>query len=345
MGLILFDDQQYTRTQYESEADLERTVVQLQHQLFGPNRFYLDIKRRIGGAGTTRNIPDGYVIDLAGPKPRLFVVENELAAHDPLRHIAVQILQFSLSFESEPLGVKRVLMAALGENEDAKSACERYVKGQGYRGIDHLLEYLVFDSPFSALVIIDEVPDNLENILSKKFRFGVEVLELIRFQNHEGERAYQFEPFLADLAEDVQVGSSQAAVASVVDTSEFDTVVVPAREDGFQQVFLGENRWYSVRLHGTMRPQIKYIAAYQVAPVSAITHVAPVKSIEPWKDTNKFVLNFSEPAAAIGPIPLVKGGRAKALQNLRYTSYARLKTAKTLDDLWGERAHTEVSGA
>jgi hypothetical protein len=35
--------------------------------------------------------PDGYLIDPSGQVPRLYVVENELAAHDPLRHIAVQI--------------------------------------------------------------------------------------------------------------------------------------------------------------------------------------------------------------------------------------------------------------
>jgi hypothetical protein len=57
-------------------------------------------------------------------------------------------------------------------------------------------------------------------------------------------------------------------------------------------VFLGEDRWYAVRIHGSMRPQIKFAAAYQVAPVSAITHIAPVRSIEPWKDTGKVVLTF-----------------------------------------------------
>lgn len=124
------------------------------------------------------------------------------------------------------------------------------------------------------------------------------------------------------------------AGATRLDASEVDTVVVPAREEGFQETFLRENRWYAIRIHGTMRPQIKYIAAYQVAPVSAITHIAPVKSIEPWKDTGKFVLNFAEPAREIGPIELVKGGRIKPLYNLRYTTRARLEAAKTLEDIW-----------
>ncbi len=83
-----------------------------------------------------------------------------------------------------------------------------------------------------------------------------------------------------------------------------------------------------------MRPQIKHIAAYRVAPTSAITHIAPVRSIEPWKDSDKFVLNFAEPAKEIGPIPLVRNSRVKALYNLRYTTREALEKAKTLDDVW-----------
>jgi hypothetical protein len=109
---------------------------------------------------------------------------------------------------------------------------------------------------------------------------------------------------------------------------------VPAWDEGFRNVFVGENRWYAVRIHGAMRPRIKYIAVYQVAPVSAITHIAPVRSIEPWKDTNKVVVNFAEPAEPIGPISFVRRGHVKTFQNLRYTTYDRLRAAKTLDDIW-----------
>jgi len=337
MSTFLIDQSEYRRTSYENEAELERAIVHVQEQLFGANRFYLDIKRKIGVRGGTRNIPDGYVIDLVGPKPRLYVVENELAAHDPLRHIAVQILEFSLSFESEPLAVKRILLEALSENPTARTACECYADQHSFRGLDHLLEYLVFDSPFSALVVIDEMPENLQNVLSEKFKFGVEVLELAPFESASGKRAYHFEPFLADVTADVGVVTTEPArSANTLDPSELDTVVVPAREDGFQETFRGEHRWYAVRIHGSMRPQIKYVAVYQVAPVSAITHIAPVKSIEPWKETDKVVLNFAEPAQPIGPIQLLRGGKVKPLYNLRYTTYSRLANAKTLDDLWGD---------
>jgi hypothetical protein len=116
--------------------------------------------------------------------------------------------------------------------------------------------------------------------------------------------------------------------------AEVDTVVVPAREDGFKEVFLGENRWYEIRIHHNLIPRIKYIAVYQVAPVSAITHWAPVKNIEPWQDSGKFVVNFAEPAKEISSIPLVPKSRIKALQNIRYTSFNRLQKAKTLDEVF-----------
>jgi hypothetical protein len=54
---------------------------------------------------------------------------------------------------------------------------------------------------------------------------------------------------------------------------ELDTIVVPAQREGFERVFLGENAWWAVRISGGMIAKIKYVAAYQSQPVSAITHV------------------------------------------------------------------------
>jgi hypothetical protein len=315
----------YRRSGYKNEADLESVILQVQSTLFGANRVYLDVKKRIGAKGGVANIPDGYLIDLNASKPRLYVVENELAAHDPLRHIAVQILQFSLSFESEPRSVKTILFDALQDQPDARRQCEEYAAKHHFRNLDHLLESLVFETPFSALVIIDEVPDDLQNVLLRKFKFGVDVLELARYESKEGERLYHFKPFLGDVpVEDMKVLPLQ----------DMDTVVVPAREGGFKETFLGENRWYAIRMDGTMIPQIKYIAVYRVSPISAITHRGPVGSIQPWKDSGKLVVNLAEPAHEIGPISLVKTGRVRAPQSLRYTNHKRLEIARTLDDVW-----------
>jgi len=345
MPLIWTDHARYRLVEYENEADLEAAIIQVQSSLFGQDRYYLDIKRKIGAKGSIQNIPDGYLLDLSGAKPRLYVVENELAAHDPLRHIAVQILQFSLSFEAEPLIVKKVLLQALDSNPDAKHACEIYVKARGFRNVDHLLEYLVFESPFSALVVIDSIPDNLETVLSEKFRFGVEVLELARYEDSTRARVYHFAPFLEDVLGESSASSTNQFATSSVTPDEIDTIVVPARKDGFQETFIGENCWYAVRIHGTVRPQIKYIAAYQIAPISAITHFAPVQAIEPYRDTSKYVLYFAEPAKPIGPLPLVKNGVVRAPQAPRYTTYTRLLKAKTMDDVFAAIPSNSIAAA
>jgi hypothetical protein len=115
-------------------------------------------------------------------------------------------------------------------------------------------------------------------------------------------------------------------------TDELDTIIVPAQKEGFEEVFLGQNAWWAIRIAGGMLPKIKYIAAYQTQPVSAVTHFAPVDHIEPYGEGGKYKLVFSEPAQPIGPIPY---GNAPSgtMQGPRYTSLKRLRAAKTVADL------------
>src|SRR5699024_3871051 len=99
---------------YEKEAELEDAVINVKDELFGKKRIYLDEKRKIGKKGKTNNLPDGYLIDLSNDRePKIFVVENDLASHQHLKHIAVQILEFSLSFESSKVKVKNVIKEML----------------------------------------------------------------------------------------------------------------------------------------------------------------------------------------------------------------------------------------
>jgi hypothetical protein len=116
---------------------------------------------------------------------------------------------------------------------------------------------------------------------------------------------------------------------------EIDTIIVPAQKEGFDKVFLGENSWYAIRIGGGMLSKIKYIAAYQTQPVSAVTHVAPVNRIEPYGDSGKYKVIFSEPAKKIGPIPFADAPQG-AMQGPRYTTYETLQNAKTVTDLMGK---------
>jgi hypothetical protein len=328
---------EYLPDPFEYEAQLESAIAEVAPALFGPNRIYLNVKKLIGTKGKTKNIPDGYLIDLASKKdPRLFVVENELGIHDPLNHVAVQILEFSLSFDSSPFKLKAILKETLKADKSALALCESYATNNGFENVDYLLERLIRkDNAFNALVIIDKLDDELETLLLSRFKFPVEILTLRRFRTREGETAYEFDPFLADLAGPaLETESHAAAGATEADPAELDTVVVPALDDGFKETFIAENRWWAIRIHSSMVSRIKYIAAYRTAPISAITHVAMVKDIQRWKDTSKYVLNFTEPAKEIGPIKLVPkpNGTVKAPQAPRYTSYGRLMRAKNMDE-------------
>jgi hypothetical protein len=99
-------------------------------------------------------------------------------------------------------------------------------------------------------------------------------------------------------------------------------------------VFLGENAWHAIRISGGMIPKIKYIAAYQTQPISAITHIAPIARIEPYGDNGKYKLVFSEAAKSVTPIPY-GNAPSGAMQGPRYTSHEKLLGAKTLMDLIG----------
>ncbi|MCZ8320386.1 MAG: GIY-YIG nuclease family protein [Novosphingobium sp.] len=125
---------------------------------------------------------------------------------------------------------------------------------------------------------------------------------------------------------------SAAASAAPIQTGEPDTIVVPAQKDGFEKVFLGENSWYSVRISGGMLQKIKWIAAYQTQPVSAVTHYAPVARIEPYGEGGKYRVFFSEPAKAINPIPF-GNAPSGAMQGPRYTTYQKLMSAKSVQEL------------
>ena len=118
-------------------------------------------------------------------------------------------------------------------------------------------------------------------------------------------------------------------------SSKPDTIIVPAQKKGFEEVFLGKDCWYAIRISGGMLDKIKYIAGYQTLPVSAITHYAPVSRIEPYGEGGKYKVIFSGKAKEIGPIPYGDAPPG-AMQGPRYTSIIKLQKATKLTDLLGK---------
>jgi hypothetical protein len=325
----------FNSVKYKKEQEFERAVVSHVNDIFGERRIYLDCKRRIGAKEGKQSVPDAYLIDVSSPRdPQLYVVENEISSHDLFKHIGVQLLQFSVSFAQSGRIIRQILFDEVCAEPKIKARCERYAEEGGFRNLDHFLESLVLDKEFRALVIIDEETDDLHAV-TKNLGFPVEIIEFTTYVNDKGEYIHRFEPFLADVeAVDEEVDANTPVQRQRPrDHSDLDTVVVPAREEGFERVFLGQNRWHAVRIHPSMAKQLKYIAAYVTAPTSAITHFAPIHSIEPWQNTGKVVINFSEPARKLVPeLTLTDEGKVSPLYGLRYTTFEKLKKATTMDE-------------
>ncbi len=80
-------------------------------------------------------------------------------------------------------------------------------------------------------------------------------------------------------------------------------------------------------------PKLKYIAAYQVAPVGAVTHIAEIASITPYENSGKFLLTFKGPARKIEPIHRPEYSNVN-MQSPRYAQRDKLVKAKSLDEIW-----------
>ncbi|HBZ70077.1 MAG TPA: hypothetical protein DEP35_10210 [Deltaproteobacteria bacterium] len=120
----------------------------------------------------------------------------------------------------------------------------------------------------------------------EKINADISVLEVKAYEASDGSRIYEFDTLYnehdpeptrtpTDVTSDRVARRARRAVS--------DTIIVPAREEGFREVFLGENRWHEIRVGAAMKEKIRHIAAYQVAPVSAVTHIAdpPVQKQPP----------------------------------------------------------------
>ena len=332
MENLLIAEKVYNQYLWDLEEGFEKEVITHSKELFGDESIYIDIKKRIG-RGNILSIPDGYLIDFSFKnEPQLYIIENELSSHDPFAHIGQQLLKFSVSYKASGRKIKEFLLDDIIKDTSKKSFVDDKLKSLNIRNIDAFLELIIFDKPVGAIIVIDQKTDDLIKVLNQ-LAMKTEVVEFQTFITDEEEfdsHVHKYIPFQADIQE-----FKKSKVAGEV-IENVDTMVVPANKEGFEKTFLGENCWYAIRISKSMIGKIKYIAGYQTAPTSAITHYAEVVKIERYKDTDKFIIYFKDQAKEIGHLKLIPKpkGKVKAPQAPRYTTFDKLRNAKSLDEVF-----------
>lgn len=328
MDILLSKKGQFEYFKYQLEADFEKEVVQHSQAIFGSQTIYIDTKKKIGDSIVS--IPDGYLIDLSfSTDPKLYIIENELSTHDPYKHIGAQILKFAISYKESGRKIKKLLLDEILKQPEDLKKLESVAEIASYRNIDELLESIIFDKKIKAVVVIDESSDQLDNVLSQ-LTIDTDILEFQTFTNGK-EKIHKFTPFNAELREFTESPKTSKKQSA----ESIDTIVVPANDQGFHKVFLGQDCWFKIRLSAAMIDRLKYIAAYQTAPVSAITHYAEIANIEKYQDTNKYIVYFKDKAKQIKPIKFDTDNiNSGAMQGPRYTSLDRLLDAKRLSEVF-----------
>ena len=317
----------YEQAGYNREADFEKMVVSHADAIFGKDGIYFDIKKLIGKQKKGATIPDGYYLDLTFHKdPHLYLVEVELIDHDVYAHIGEQLLRFGISSDQDKYRMKSILIEAISEDKSKQAKLDEYYKNSDFNNHNELLDEVIFKKNPAAIIVIDEKTDELTNVI-RQLTMSVDIIEAQSYRC--GDRIlHRFTPFREDVLADIPVHES---------ADDIDTIVIPAREEGFKEEFLNNERWFAIRISGSMIDKIKYIAAYQVAPISGITHIAEVKSIQKYNGTEKYILYFKEGTLKkINKVGLGKNNQWP--QAPRYSSYKAIMAAKSTDDLWGEQS-------
>lgn len=309
---------------YTEESEYERVIVENASLIFGENGIYFDIKKRIGKPKKGAAIPDGYLLDLTfHTEPRLYLIEVELSSHEIYAHIGNQLLRFGIASEMDKHKIKKLLIEEINNNRQMTDKLNSFFEKSSWNNINELLDKVIFDKKPTAIVVINQESEELQNVLAQ-FTMAVDIIEFQTFVCGD-KTLHKFKPFHDDIEDNLPENN---------DADELDTIIVPAMKDGFQDVFLGEECWYAIRISSSMIDKIKYIAAYCTAPDSAITHYAEVDKILKYQDSNKYIVYFKKDTLSKVNSPIKLDDVKFAPRSPRYTSYKKLLKAKKLTDLW-----------
>jgi hypothetical protein len=328
MPKILLDSRIYPLASFADEEELEAAVVRFSESIFGEKTVYFDIKRKVRTKrGALGSIPDGYLISFIGGSPKLFIVENKTSDFDELT-IGQQLLKYQATFKEGQYETKSILLQEIKNNGVIRDKIQSLLKGTSFPNSSELLDEVIFRKGPGYILVIDEASERLREVL-KALESQPEVIEIKKFIDRQGQTMYHFSDFaFAEVKDFTSKGIKTLA--------EVDTIVCPARQKGFEEVFLGKNRWYAIRISAAMIPQIRYIAMYETKPFSGIRWIGYVQDIKPFEDTDKFDVVLAKKEKLTDPIRLTPEEKKKGIapRGPRYTKMELIRKATKMSDIF-----------
>jgi len=330
MAKILTPDKEYHLTHFNNEAELENVVVKNHQRIFGDDTYYFDLKKGIRHRkGDLLTIPDGYLLKFGGT-PSMTIIENEVSTHDPVSHIGIHFLKYNSALtEESKYPVKKFLLEYLRENPKEEEKIQKLMKNTPHRTISELLDTVVLDQDFDYAIVIDEKTEELERVVRP---YGPEIIVLKKYQYND-EIIYHIEGD-EEQVQFQRIGKTVKSKHKMRKLPGIDTIVCPAQPEGFNEVFLNENRWFAVRIRHTMIPKLKYLAMYEKNPISAIRYIGRIKEIKPYKNTGKFEIVLDGKPQKITPIKLSKEFPNLFPQAPRYTIKSLIDKGRKLEDIF-----------
>jgi len=155
--VLVSPTEQYVRTHFVNEAEIEDLVQQYAEQLFGSSTVYVPQARltTVGGRGT---VPDAIVIDVE--REEWFIVEVERASHGTWEHIAPQVSR-QLAAVGSPESREVILHLALDLIRQSPNLRQMFVElGIGEIEIHGRLQRILQKVPTVAIPI-DGIPKDL----------------------------------------------------------------------------------------------------------------------------------------------------------------------------------------
>ena len=128
--------------------------------------------------------------------------------------------------------------------------------------------------------------------------------------------------------------TSRQLPAQKSDERQYDTVVCPAHLSRVNPVFKQQNCWFAIRIGQSALKNLKYIAIYEVAPISSIRYYAKITTIKPHRDTpGKYIVYHDGRISKLATPVKIGKQSSLALQGPRYYKLSDIKASKDLNGL------------